>query len=192
MFAKRPADDIEQILIVILFKWLFARWWMGDNLPLCPALERVFNMTIKCLFVRFYYIFLSLSCGLFGPPYSRFFNLPPTPPSPPSISLFICTVQLFAQIKLRLQFSPSQSTSLCFMTHNKSVLCRYWFPVLPHPLTTLLLKPTHKTILPFAPWLRPLSCGCSKCITTPKQPIRVCVCVFVLNLVWEQYPGRLM
>lgn len=33
----------------------------------------------------------------------------------------------FAQIKLRLQFSPSQSTYLCFMTRTKSILCCYWF-----------------------------------------------------------------
>lgn len=81
MLAKRPWDNIEQILIVISFKWLLARWWMGANLPLCRALERVFNMTIKCLSFRFYCIFLSVSCGLLCPPSSFFFSpsyLPPT------------------------------------------------------------------------------------------------------------------
>lgn len=83
MLAKRPWDNIEQILIVISFKWLLARWWMGANLPLCRALERLFNMTIKCLSFRFYCIFLSLSCKLLCPPSSSsffFFSyLPPTP-----------------------------------------------------------------------------------------------------------------
>lgn len=125
MLAKRPRDNIEQILIVISFKWLLARWWMGANLPLCRALERVFNMTIKCLSFRFYCIFLCLSCGLLCPP-SSFLILPLSP----SLSLFTSLhlySAAFAQIKLRLQFSLSQSTYLCFMTHTKSILCCYWF-----------------------------------------------------------------
>ena len=132
MLAKRPRDNIEQILIVISFKWLLGRWWMGANLPLCRALERVFNMTIKCLSFRFYCIFLSLSCELLCPP-SSFSFLPPThPPSSSSSYLSLFTSlhlysAAFAQIKLRLQFSPSQSTYLCFMTRTKSILCCYWF-----------------------------------------------------------------
>ena len=169
MLAKRPWDNIEQILIVISFKWLLARWWMGANLPLCRALERLFNMTIKCLSFRFYCIFLSLSCKLLCPPSSSssfFFFLPPTH-SPSSVSLsshhFICTVQLFAQIKLRLCFSPSRSTYLCFMTRTKSVLCCYWFFFPPPLRITLLLKST-QTILPFALWFFPLlSWGDLKC-----------------------------
>lgn len=169
MLAKRPWDNIEQILIVISFKWLLARWWMGANLPLCRALERLFNMTIKCLSFRFYCIFLSLSCKLLCPPSSSsffFFFLPPTH-SPSSVSLsshhFICTVQLFAQIKLRLRFSPSRSTYLCFMTRTKSILCCYWFFFPPPLCITLLLKST-QTILLFALWFFPLlSRGDLKC-----------------------------
>lgn len=101
MLAKRPWDNIEQILIVISFKWLLARWWMGANLPLCRALERVFNMTIKCLSFRFYCIFLPPSCGLLCPPFSFFFFLPPThSPFPLSLAShhFICTVQLLRRL----------------------------------------------------------------------------------------------
>ncbi len=104
MLAKRPWDNIEQILIVISFKWLLARWWMGANLPLCQALERVFNMTIKCLSFRLYCIFLSLSCGLLCPPSFLlffFFYLPPTPLFlflSLSSHHFICTVQLLCRL----------------------------------------------------------------------------------------------
>lgn len=134
MLAKRPRDNIEQILIVISFKWLLARWWMGANLPLCRALERLFNMTIKCLSFRFYCIFLPLSSGHFSPP-SSFFH-PPIHSSLffPSSYLFLSLSTslhpysaAFAQIKLRLRFSPFQSTYLCFMTRTKSILCCYWF-----------------------------------------------------------------
>lgn len=108
MLVKRPWDNIEQILIVISFEWLLARWWMGANLPLCRALERVFNMTIKCLSFRFYCIFLSLSCKLLWPPTSSsssffFIFSPPTHSHfPLSISSssqhFICTVQLLSRL----------------------------------------------------------------------------------------------
>lgn len=134
MLAKRPWDNIELILIVISFKWLLARWWMGANLPLCRALERVFNMTIKCLSFRFYCMFLSLSSGLFCPPSTFFFFFLHLLPTLLfiflSLSLFTSLhlySAAFAQIKLRLQFSPSQSTYLCFMTRTKSILCCYWF-----------------------------------------------------------------
>lgn len=95
-----------------------------------------------------------------------FFFLPPTH-SPSSVSLsshhFICTVQLFAQIKLRLRFSPSRSTYLCFMTRTKSILCCYWFFFPPPLCITLLLKST-QTILLFALWFFPLlSRGDLKC-----------------------------
>lgn len=142
MLAKRPWDNIEQILIVISFRWLFARWWMGANLPLCRALERVFNMTIKCLSVRFYCIFLSLSCGLLC--LLAFFFFTPTL----SFSSFYLLTSLhlysaaFVQIKLRLEFSPSRSTYLCFMTHSKSILCCYWSP--PPPLLLPFCLNRHK------------------------------------------------
>lgn len=182
MLAKRPRDNIEQILIVIPFKWLLARWWMGDYLPVGGAPQRLFNMTIKCLSFGCYCIFLSLSRGLHCPP-----SLPPSS-HPPfssfylSLSLcshhFICTVRLFAQIKLRLQFSPSQSTYLCFMTRTKSILCCYWSPPPPrpnpHPLITLLLKSTQTIFfVAFCLLTLPhLSCGDPKCMTRC-----VCVCV---------------
>ena len=181
MLAKRPRDNIEQILIVISFKWLLARWWMGANLPLCRALERLFNMTIKCLSFRFYCIFLSLSSGLLCPPSSFFllFFFPLTP-----LSLFTSLhlySAAFAQIKLRLQFSPSQSTYLCFMTRTKSILCCYWF--FPPPLITLLLKST-QTILPFAPWLSALLSFDDLMCTNHERgafllAVWVCVCVCV-------------
>lgn len=181
MLGKRPWDNIEQILIVISFKWLLARWWMGANLPLCRALERVFNMTIKCLSVRFYCIFLSLSCRLLCTP-PPFFTSQPLSSCSVYLSLFTSLhlySAAFAQIKLRLQFSPSQSTYLCFMTRTESILCCYWFF---HPLLiTLLLKST-QTILPFAPWFLPLlSCGDLKCMTKTEKNIyeggRGCLCM---------------
>lgn len=97
--AEHPWDNTEQILIVIPFKWRLARWWMGANLPLCRALERVFNMTIKCLSFRFYCICLSLSSG---PPSSSsvfYFPLTLSPlPIPSSSQHFICTVQLLHRL----------------------------------------------------------------------------------------------
>lgn len=126
--AEHPWDNTKQILIVIPFKWRLARWWMGASLPLCRALERVFNMTIKCMFFRFYCICLSLSSE--PPSSSSVFYFPLTlsllfPSLPcPNTSSVQCS---FCTIKWRLQFSPSQSTYLCFMTHSKSILCWYWF-----------------------------------------------------------------
>lgn len=99
--AKHPCDNAEQILIVIPFKWRLAGWWMGANLPLCQALERVFNMTIKCLSFGFYCICPSLSSE---PPSSSwlFFLLSthsPSPlPIPRSSQHFICTVQLLHRL----------------------------------------------------------------------------------------------
>lgn len=100
--AEHPWDNTEQILIVIPFKWRLARWWMSANLPLCRALERVFNMTIKCLSFRFYCICLSLSSE---PPSSSLLfcfllsahSLSPLPISPLS-QHFICTVQLLHRL----------------------------------------------------------------------------------------------
>lgn len=97
--AEHLWDNTEQILIVIPFKWRLAGWWMGANLPLCRALERVFNMTIKCLSFRFYCICLSLSSE---PPSSTsaFYFLLTLCPLPifPLSQHFICTVQLLYRL----------------------------------------------------------------------------------------------
>lgn len=99
MLTEHLWDNTEQILIVIPFKWRLAGWWMGANLPLCRALERVFNMTIKCLSFRFYCICLALSSE---PPSSTsaFYFLLTLSPLPifPLSQHFICTVQLLHRL----------------------------------------------------------------------------------------------
>ena len=129
-------------------------------------------MTIKGPSFRFYCIFLYLASysGLHPPPSFVFFTLHRLSFSSFYLSLFTALhlySVAFAQIKLRLQFCPSPSTYLCFMTRTKSILCCYWSPLLPPSLLiTLLLKST-QTILPFARWFFPLlSCGDLECITT--------------------------
>lgn len=188
MLAKRPWDNIEQILIVISFKWLLARWWMGANLPLCRALERVFNMTIKCLSFRFYCIFLFWALVsslhlffLYLPLTLRFIFL--------SLSShhFICTVQLLCRLNWDSSFLHLQAlTYVLWHTLNQFYVVIDFFPP---PLITLLLKST-QTILPFAPWFFPLlSCGDLKCMTKTEKTIyergngcKCVVCVFVLKL----------
>lgn len=126
-------------------------------------------MTIKCLSLDFI-VSLPLLSSLYPstPPslVSLFLSLSYLYLLPRSLSLFSFYAPLylshplsllrslhlysaaFVQIKLRLGFSPSQSTYLCFMTRTKSILCCYWF-------FSLLLLPSclnrHKTILPFTP-----------------------------------------
>lgn len=132
---------------------------MGANLPLCRALERVFNMTIKCLSFRFYSIVLSLSWELLQP-CSSFFS----PSKPLSFSSFYLSLftalhlysAAFAQIKLRL-FSISEHLLMFYDTHYVNFMSLLIF--FPPLLITLFLKST-QTIFSFAHCFFPLLfCG---------------------------------
>lgn len=168
MLAKRPWDNIEQILIVISFKWLLARWWMGANLPLCRALERLFNMTIKYLSFRFYCIFLSLSCKLLCPPSSSSFFILYLPPTPLLLSLSLHITSSVQCSFLRRLNWDSAFLHLGALTYVLWHALSQFYVVIdfssPPPLCiTLLLKST-QTILPFALWFFPLlSRGDLKC-----------------------------
>lgn len=139
---------------------------MGANLPLCRALERVFNMTIKCLSFRFYSILLSLSWELLQPR-SSFFS--PLSFSSSYLSVFAALhlySAAFAQIKLRL-FSISEHLLIFYDTHYVNFMSLLIFS--PPLLITLLLKST-QTILPFAHCSFPLLfCGDLKCMTKEER-----------------------
>lgn len=125
---------------------------MGANLPLCRALERVFNMTIKCLSFRFYSILLSLSWELLQPRSSFF---PPLSFSSSDLSVFAALhlySAAFAQIKLRL-FSISEHLLMFYDTHYVNFMSLLiFFPplfLLPSclnrhkPFCLLLTVPSH-------------------------------------------------
>lgn len=108
----------------------------GLTFPSAKALEReslIWQLSVCLLhFIVSFSLYLWGHAVLHPPP-------PPSPsyPPPPSTLVFplsnshYISLHLYSaalqQIKLRVQFSPSHSTYLCFMTDAKSVLCGYWF-----------------------------------------------------------------